>query len=157
MSNRKIIFLDCDGVINHRKWYNSNEYWNNNYIDPDIDPKVIERLNYLCSETGAKIVISSSWKVVSSYKNRLERAGLKNIIGKTPDFIFLTTEDYCRGLEIQEYLNNHNVNNYIIIDDTKDFYDSQLDHFIHVDYNEGFTEDDFKVAKNMLNNNYGNK
>ena len=150
MLDRKIIFLDCDGVINYVNWYHSDDYWNNNYTDPDIDPKVIERLNRLCDETGAKIVVSSSWKIVPTYKYRLEHAGLKNIIGKTPDFIFLNAEDYCRGWEIQEYLNNYNVDNYIILDDVKDFCDNQLDHFIYIDYYNGFTEDDFEVAKNML-------
>ena len=150
MLDHKIIFLDCDGVINYVNWYHSDDYWNNNYTDPDIDPKVIERLNRLCDETGAKIVVSSSWKIVPTYKYRLEHAGLKNIIGKTPDFIFLDAKDYCRGWEIQAYLAEHKVDNYIILDDMIDFYNYQRDHFIHIDYINGFTEDDFEVAKNML-------
>lgn len=148
----KIIFLDLDGVVNYDKWYISEEYQK---LTPDqeldIDPKVIDRLNRLCLETSSKIVIASSWKVNTYYKNRLERAGLENIIDKTPDFIFIKGNDYCRGEEIDMWLKAHdNIENYIIIDDVKDFYEEQLPHFLHINPHTGFTEDDYLVARNML-------
>lgn len=148
----KIIFLDCDGVINYTRWYTSEEYMN---LAPDaeldIDPKVVERLNNLCYYTRAQIVISSSWKIDKYYKSRLEKAGLENIIDKTPDFVFYTGADYCRGDEIAAWLRWHDrIENYIIIDDCKDFYDDQLPHFLHINPMYGFTDDDYLVAKNML-------
>ena len=153
----KFIFLDCDGVINFDKWYISEDYQNGNYLDPDACPEVVQRINRLCDETGAKIVISSTWKVDPYYKQRLEYAGLKNVFDKTPDFIFIGGDDYSRGWEIQDWIDTHDVDNYIIIDDVQDFYESQLDHFLHISPYRGFTEDDFLVARNMLNSNYGNK
>lgn len=151
----KIIFLDCDGVLNYDKWYHSDEYRKLSIDNElDIDPKVVKRLNKLCSETDSKIVIASSWKVNTYYKNRLERAGLKNIIGKTPDFIFIKGNDYCRGEEIDMWLKSHdNIENYIIIDDIKDFYEEQIPHFLHINPFVGFTDEDYLVAKNMLSAN----
>ena len=148
----KVIFLDCDGVINYTKWYISDAYKNLDFSDElDIDPAVINRLNQLCEKTGAKIVISSSWKVDHYYKERLERSGLQNIIDKTPDLMFTADDNYCRGEEIDKWLFCHDdIENYIIIDDVKDFYDYQLDHFLKIDPMYGFTEDDYKVALNML-------
>lgn len=145
----KVIFLDCDGVINYTSWYYSDEYKNNEYVDPDIDPNVIQRLNKICDLTGTKIVISSSWKIDDWYDRRLGFAGLKNIIGKTPDFIF--RDPYSRGMEIDAYLKSNNVSNYVIIDDCLDFTDEQMSHVIKTDPYYGFTEDWVKVAINMLN------
>ena len=106
----KIIFLDIDGVCNSKNWYKSEEYFNNDYMDPDLDPKVLYRLNKLCDDTEAKIVISSSWKVDKSYKSRLEYAGLRNIIDSIPDLIFTVSPDlYSRGLEINTWLDNNKI------------------------------------------------
>lgn len=147
----RVIFLDCDGVLNYTKWYTSSEYQQLSNIDElDIDPKVVQRLNTLCEQTGASIVVSSSWKIASGWKSRLERAGLKYIVDKTPDYIWYDREDYCRGWEIEDWLKGKQVENYIILDDVQDFYEHQLPHFIHVNPYEGFTDDDLAVALNML-------
>lgn len=145
----KIIFLDCDGVINHNAWYKSNEYYNNEFIDPDIDPKVIERLNKLTDEFGIKIVISSSWKIDDYCVQRLEKAGLKNIIDVTPNLIFsCSPELYSRGLEIDAWLMNHpGYYKYLILDDMMDFNDDQKECFLLVDYQVGLTDDDITYCK----------
>ena len=151
-----IIFLDCDGCINSKQWYISDlaqslEFKCNPKNDPDIDPNVIQRINKLCELTGAKIVVSSSWRIDPYYKIRLENAGLKNIIGCTPEFDFKNVLNYSRGIEIQEWLDNHDEVNYIIIDDELDFTEEQQKHFIHTDYNLGFTKDDFNRAYELIN------
>lgn len=147
----KIIFLDIDGVCNSRNWYRSEEYFNNDYMDPDLDPKVLYRLNKLCDNTGAKIVISSSWKVDKSCKDRLEHAGLRNIIDSTPDLIFTVSSDlYCRGLEINTWLYSNIIDKYIILDDEYDFYEDQRDHLILIDWITGLTDNDCLICENML-------
>ena len=148
----KIIFLDLDGVVNYTKWYISEEYQGlTSDQELDIDPSVIIRLNQLCDECNANIVISSSWKINPYYKDRLERAGLKNIIDKTPDLIWLKPGNYSRGEEIDFWLNNHdNIENYIIIDDVDAFTEKQQEHFLKINPMYGFTDEDFSVAKNML-------
>lgn len=145
----KIIFLDCDGVLNHNAWYKSKEYYENDFIDPDIDPKVIERLNKLTDELGIKIVISSSWKIDDYCTQRLEKAGLKNIIDVTPNLIFsCDPELYYRGLEIDAWLMNHpGYHKYLILDDMADFDDEQKQCFLLVDYQVGITDDDIEYCK----------
>ena len=148
-----ILFLDCDGVLNHEAWYKSDNYYNNKFIDPDIDPAIVERLNNLTSGTNTQIVISSSWKVDDYCIMRLEKAGVKNIVDITPTFIFIAGDSYCRGMEIQAWLENNICNNYVIVDDIYDFYENQRNHTLIVDYQLGLTDDDCMVLKNMLTAN----
>ena len=144
----KILFLDCDGVINHNAWYRSQAYYDNDFLDPDIDPKVIERLNKLTNSKNVKIVISSSWKIASGCIERLRRVGLDNVIDITPNLIFsVPIEKYCRGMEIDAYLNAHSeVEKYLIIDDMNDFFDEQQRYFLLIDYQVGFTDDDLEYC-----------
>ena len=149
----KILFLDCDGVINHNAWYRSQAYYDNDFLDPDIDPKVIERLNKLTNSKNVKIVISSSWKIASGCIERLRRVGLDNVIDITPDLIFsVPFEDYCRGMEIGIWLESvkskclPEVEKYLIIDDMNDFFDEQQRYFLLIDYQVGFTDDDLEYC-----------
>ena len=144
----KTIFLDIDGICNHNAWYKSQTYYDKKYLDPDIDPKVIERLNKLTNSKDVKIVISSSWKLSSGCFGRLERVGLDNIVDITPNMMFnVHAEQYCRGLEIQAYLDIHpEIDKYLILDDINDFYDEQQQYFLLIDYQVGFTEDDLNYC-----------
>ena len=141
-----ILFLDFDGVINSKKWYSSTQYKENNYKDPDVDPKIIELLNNLTNQLNLKIVVSSSWKYDKGFSERLSRIGLDNVIDKTPDLISTVSYDkFCKGLEIETYLHKHpEVNNYIILDDEDEFYGEQLIHFIQTSYKTGFTIENYK-------------
>jgi hypothetical protein len=60
---RKVIFLDIDGVINTKEWHSKmtkdtpkDEY---GYA---FDPVAVADLAHIIDETGADMVISSSWK-----------------------------------------------------------------------------------------------
>jgi len=125
----KVIFLDCDGVLNSIKFM---QYCYDNGIDPDdrIDPKAVALLNELVKNTGAKIVISSCWRLPFVDDNNLD--GLKdilvtkngisdNIIGMTPDG-FVTNCRKIRGDEIQQWLDDcgYEIESFVIIDDDSD-------------------------------------
>lgn len=80
----KIIFLDIDGVLTH-KFYENHE-------TEDIDVSKVKLLKHIVNETGAKIVLSSSWREsiagekIYAYKileNVLKEHGLK-IYDETP-------------------------------------------------------------------------
>lgn len=153
----KIIFLDIDGCLNHYFWYISKKPIENLVsFDEDLDPACIERINKLCSETNAKVVISSDWRIDSYYKERLERAGLQNIIGHTPITvfnIFKGGKNCSRGEEIATWLSNHpEVTNYVIIDDRTDFLEEQIIHYVHINPHFGLTDEDIDNAKIILNN-----
>ena len=130
-----IIFLDIDGVLNDINTFINNKnikdvynkvlkyYKNNNYlkylellIDKvmlDIDYEKLELLKYVVSSTNAKIVITSSWKCLDHYsliEERLINIGLP---------IIDTIENiYDRGVGIKQYLIEHNIKNYVVIDDS---------------------------------------
>lgn len=57
----KVIFLDIDGVLNSNDWYVKTRGVGG-YNGGDIDPECIELINDLIDATGAKIIMSSSWR-----------------------------------------------------------------------------------------------
>lgn len=152
-----IIFLDLDGVVNYSKWYTNPRNPGNLYgQEGEIDPLCIERINKICSETGAYIVISSDWRLdFNACKKRLEKAGLTGIIvGHTPIHSFDMTEtDKSRGREIERYLQEHPwFTDYVIIDDRTDFKEEQLSHFVYVAPMYGLTDKHVEKAIEILQN-----
>ena len=141
--------MDADGCINSDKWYRSDEYYLNLFEDPDIDPHIIEKLNQLTNETGIKIVISSSWKIDDYCLERLGRAGLENIVGRTPNLIFTVPYDkFCKGLEIKTYLMAHDVDKYLILDDeSNSVLDEQRENFLLINPRVGITDENIEYIK----------
>lgn len=59
----KVIFLDVDGVLNSRA-FTMWQIENNGHADVDqIDPKEVMLLGQLVKETGAEIVVTSTWRI----------------------------------------------------------------------------------------------
>ena len=142
--------------MNYDLWYYDDRNPGNLYgQEGDLDPLCIERINLICEKFGAKVVVSSDWRISSGWQNRLEKAGLKNIIDKTPVTVFGSygkTYHFTRGEEIQMWLEWHpNVSNYVIVDDREDMQQDQLDHFVKVNPYRGFTDEDMKKAMTILN------
>lgn len=108
----KICFLDIDGVLNSinffeeksqsRRWNEFKEKHENKHIAfglANIDPKAVELLNKLTEVTGAKIVVSSSWRGDSTLQAIFTLAGIKEpIYGETPRLY-----SRYRGQEIQQW------------------------------------------------------
>lgn len=113
----KIIFLDIDGVLNHKAIFTEFQ----RVVDV-VDPECVRRLNTIHARTGAVICVSSTWRHRMANTERvLKAAGLKvPIIGKTPD---LMSEP--RGAEIRKWLEEKVVESFVIIDDDTDF-DAEL-------------------------------
>lgn len=180
----KIIFLDIDGVLNCESAYRNGECQYQEWIWEDGRKDHYQRfcvrskelLNKLIDETGAKIVISSTWRhsgieFMRKVWKMEEMSG--DIIGITPS---LRTKglDIPRGLEIayflnndlqfnhinwdevvqQEYMDKSGVENYIIIDDDSDMLYNQRKHFVHVlpspRNKDGFNQHYYEIAKSML-------
>jgi len=146
----KVIFLDIDGVLNTDKNY--EEYARAQREDPEQNPEVqgridiihrhvhllfdeicITNLNSIIRSTGAKIVISSSWRhFYDDAKGRpkfgdlvelLKRVGMiGEVIGKTPTNLpRRMSESVPRGKEIKRWLDeNPGVEAFVILDDTAD-------------------------------------
>ncbi len=92
----KVIFLDIDGVLNHQEWYqkradlvDQNEI-SSQYPFYEFDPESVDLLNYIIDKTGAKVVVSSTWRIGTSPKDLqeiLDRVGFTGeVIDTTPHF-----------------------------------------------------------------------
>ena len=155
----KVIFLDIDGTINSYDYYVSDRCTGNlNGVEGDIDPLCAERINRICKETGAKIVLSSDWRISWPYCiDRIEKGGINHglIIDKTPEHMWVefASEKYkSRGSEIDEWLSQHpECDRYVIIDDRKDFTEEQQPNFIHVNPMRGIDDIDVTFAIQILN------
>jgi len=115
----KVIFLDIDGVLINQRYASRNT----------ADPKCVEQLNRITDRTGAKIVVSSSWK----------HHGLPRITlilkqwGVTGDIIDITPDwpGYERRWEIMGWLSDsvmyQDLNNtFVVIDDERDAFPSGM-------------------------------
>lgn len=166
----KVIFLDNDGVLNYTDWYVSDRNPGNlGGQEGDIDPLCVVRVLRICKETGAKIVMSSDWRIAwPGSRIRLEKSGFPEglIIDKTPELIWrmISREDYMRGdsagvcyqysrgREIDLWLEAHpECTNYAILDDRSDFTEEQRPHFVHINPKVGITDEDVDIAIMILN------
>jgi len=111
----KLVFLDFDGILNCDlsvcQLGSRYKFW----------PASIKALNELLAESGARVVISSTWRehwTLSENAASLERAGLSpgRVVGKT------SVSDGERGLEIDSWLKSvpYSVESFVILDDKED-------------------------------------
>lgn len=141
----KILFLDCDGVLNSQQTF-SRQYGES---DP-IDPEMIDRVRRIIAETGCKIVLSSTWRMNDKATRKVN--SFIPIMGKTPYIPKLGGSEACeRGYEIKSWLNRQAlksdfvVSNYAILDDSNDMLDSQQPNFFKTDWMIGL--DDYTTNK----------
>lgn len=122
----KVVFLDCVGVLNSSAFFEAQDQERRKVIKPSterfvemLDPVAVEQLNVLTGVTGAKIVVSSTWRRMFTLPELvvvLRKGGVTgDIIGVTPQ------RDTERGLEIQEWLDKHpDATHFVILDDESD-------------------------------------
>lgn len=127
----KVIFLDIDGVLNDEQTFiDVHKYWKdtgNRKVEINID--MVKRLKEIVDNTGAKIVLSSSWRFgwdlikdgecipKSDHDKELNSILIEHglsIYSKTG-----RSDDGKRHKEISEWLRTHQdiVSSFVIIDD----------------------------------------
>lgn len=105
----KVIFLDIDGVLNSDQMKNPREL---PYI---VDEKLLEMLRELLMRTGAKVVLTSSWRIDPIGLYAAEYWGIPHY-GVCPDL-----PDRSRKEEILIWLSEHpTVTRFVVIDDEDD-------------------------------------
>ena len=155
----KIVFLDIDGVLN------SQEAIEKALEDGTLNdlrvvfPHHVNVLKKILMETGAKIVISSTWR--HAFKNGHENESMFNetwadilgediasrIIGMTP---VLDDIDAIRGDEIDAWLSeNAFVGEFCIIDDDDDM-GNLKQHLVQTDGVHGLEEKHVSQVKKIL-------
>lgn len=116
-----------DGVLNNRRALELAE------ADPPIhppgplgmvftvDPECVARLRALVEELDLKIVLSSTWRHhPHAFQTAMDWAGWPDIpfIGRTPRRAQEVLKHYVRGSEIAEWLGQHKVESFCIVDDS---------------------------------------
>ena len=116
------------------------------------------KFNKIIKQTNAKIVISSIWRKLKSFKwltKKLQIMGAckeEDVIDITPSRV-----DGHRGREIDRWfgLNNlidKNIQNYLILDDNSDFIGNQLNHFVQTSCSKGLQDHHVQKAIKILKN-----
>lgn len=143
---KKIIFLDFDGVLNTEHNQNMLMYHGKPWKDKHgafFDSDAVAELKRIVEETGADIVIESSWKYLGLEAMKLN-ADLDDVDpGRTQ----------WKGVEIASWIadNLHEEARYVIIDDEYVILDSQLPHFILTNPYDGITPELADRAIKILN------
>ena len=119
----KIIFLDIDGVLNVYP-QGHDEY------GAIFHPHLVENLKLILDRTGAKIVVSSTWRRsgLSIMKEMWEKRGLPGeVIDITPFETDVVERGTCefydqvdRGFEIQQWIDDNQIQDFVILDDDND-------------------------------------
>lgn len=146
----KVLFLDCDGVINcegtfqkeHDSWFPTDAYM----------AFLVGRIEM---NTSCKVVLSSSWR---HHKDSVEYINKRivpilDITGDEPhdDSLPDGSGNMQRGREIKAWLDKHpEVTRYAILDDDSDMLPEQLPNFFQTSWKEGLTtEISEKVIKHL--------
>lgn len=152
----KIIFLDMDGVLTHY----SQMFYERPLADRMLGPISSNHIDHskahlfanFVNDNDIKVVLSSSWRkkkhlnrpeTFAAYFHLYTGASIP-VVGMTPNL------GSVRGVEIQAYIDQHEIENYVILDDDSDMLPSQMHRFIHVSTINGLTLTDLIIASKML-------
>lgn len=159
-STKKFIFLDFDGVMNtthHCNWLYHEGLLESDKYGTLFDPVCVANLTQIIVETGAEIVISSSWKNTMNYEQILQMWKDREL----PGFVTDTTptcsnhrgDEITAWLEVFTEMSGGEEYEYVIIDDLgkEDFNDDQIGHLVTVDFYYGLDENARYKAISILN------
>lgn len=154
----KVIFLDIDGVLNSRA-YDRQRNWNE---QTDIDETRLPLVKSIVDRTGARLVLSSTWREHwdkspegcdgdGVYINvTFAKYGLE-IYDKTPDLGI----DFDRADEIKEWLAcaAEKIEGFVIIDDYRYAWGELSDNFVKTNphFGLGLEEEHVRSAVEILN------
>lgn len=146
----KVIFLDIDGVMNSRRYIKRIDV---DFDDPkyQMDPDAVVRLNAISDQTGALIVVTSTWrKAFTYYLDKLQDCiasyGIKApVIGMTLDLVL---DGYSRKDEIVAWLADHSdADTYVVLDD------EGIDlpgHLVQTKFDDGIQDHHVRMAVSIL-------
>lgn len=181
----KIIFLDIDGVLNCENWYKKRyeetegDLFASAYPYYEFDKTLVLNLNRIIKETGAKVVVSSTWRIgrtVEELHEILDKVGFEGeIIDTTISMRGFDGYTIPRGCEIAHWLKSKKfqrinwsrdvqierlekseVKNYIILDDDSDMLYGQREHFVQTSQKSGLDAETTQKAIKILNTSLEN-
>lgn len=155
-----IIFLDVDGVLNHRGVFTQGCG-----VDP-LCPNAIKRLLGLIETTGAKIVLSSTWRLGGKESRQVAKLAGAGVMAHAHDDWstvdlpvefhngLVVMDDPRRGREIKEWLDRHPEHSeFVIIDDDSDMMPDQMPRFVKTSFDTGLLDAHCDRAAAILSTN----
>lgn len=126
----KVIFLDVDGVLTHRLTVGrGRENTRVHRFLSQLDADCVERLMEIVSRTGAKIVVSSTWRLhphsMGALHAMARRARKRRLIYDKTGVCDIKRAGFhvpARGIEISQWIEQHEsvrgpLESYVVIDD----------------------------------------
>jgi len=152
----KLIFLDIDGVLNN----DSDEILRLGKGSPlegaHYCPTLVEKLNKIVSLTGAKIVLSSTWRLgltLCEVKSMLEEMSIQGeVVGMTENynngFVFRGNEIYKWIKDNKDLIGKpyYEYQDYVILDDDSDMLYWQRNNFVQTHGLKGLTNSNVMEA-----------
>jgi hypothetical protein len=148
------IFLDIDGVLNT---FQTNQ-------QSLLSEECVINLYYLLLATNSHIVISSDWRLSGIGEGSAIHQSLKQVCSKLNDgqgkFNFIWSrivgrtdlDDRVREDLILSYVKEHNIRNFIALDDTECHFPSKPPWLILTDSHVGFDLEKFTLTFDMILN-----
>jgi hypothetical protein len=149
----KIIFLDIDGVLCTAK---SHYAFGGKGMMLDWCPTSAALVLRLLEKTGAKLVISSTWRMDPHHEDlnpRLMRFGLWKHLFVNPreGEDWRTDQIGPRGVEVAEWLARHlDVTHWVSLDDSMDFSADQKMNWVLTDPMNGISAENYLQANEIL-------
>ncbi len=157
----KIVFLDVDGVLNSERFFTRTQprRWGLDHLDP----VAVERAQRIVAATGARVVISSTWRLVyplDELREMLAAKGLRApVLDRTPERAGVLADGLVRASEIASWLDANAaraqrgeadaVERFVILDDLDGF--GSLDRFlVRTRFEEGLEEAHVGRAVSLL-------
>lgn len=153
-----VLFLDIDGVLNVRTW-SGRDF-------TELQPHLLKNLRRVLRTTGARIVLSSTWRLDGDLMDELRRAMAEIdidaavIIGETPDLREPGTTSFSvRAREIVAWLekDGHGMHRRWAVVDDQDVPGSNpaggpavAEHFVQTDDKVGLDEEAADRVQNLL-------
>lgn len=146
----KFILLDFDGVVTSKTYTMKcyREHARENIYGMDwFDPECVEALKKIVDETGAKIVVSSSWRDL-----RIEQLQRIWAFIPMPGELVETTPVWILTKKgaIEHWIKQHPDDRHVILDDA----DLGIDNQIRTDPHTGLVRDDAERAIKILNESW---
>lgn len=123
---RKIIFLDIDGVLNSLEYFDQLKNADQSKkIEKyqELDVEKVRLLAKITANTGAEIVLSSTWRDIGRKKGKRDHPMYQYLVDTLAEFGLKIIDhtpylDYDRPREIKEWLNRQEKNiRFVSLDD----------------------------------------
>jgi len=150
-----IIFLDIDGVV--RIEFDESDGW-------QFCPQRIDELKRFCLEHDFKIVMSSDWRYSNTFFSRIDldplTKPLEGLFHKDwrttiyKDVGGIVSENCLRWVEVQKWLDEHDVERYLILEDFPELFQGCPEEMelriILCEDSKGLSKENFSQMKNLL-------